>query len=178
MIIEKEYMGELFRYDTEVGALWRKWPNGNWVPTAQAHRYKGKIRYPSVVSLSYTVDKKPLFSIHAHRLVWILANGEIKPGYIIDHINGIENDYRLVNLREISDQENKKNRAISKKSKTNKTGVIGIRKRNNWWYAQIGVNNEVIFLGKFKSKKEAARARFAAELEHGFHINHGRKSIK
>jgi hypothetical protein len=178
MIIEKEYMGELFRYDPKIGALWRKWPNGNWVPTAVASRYRGKIRYPAVVSLQYIVPKKPLFSIHAHRLVWILVNGAIPEGMVIDHINGVENDYRLENLRMITDQDNKKNKAISKTSKSNKTGVIGIRKRNGWWYAQIGVNNKAVHLGKFKSKKEAARVRFCAELEHGFHLNHGRKAIK
>ena len=38
-----------------------------------------------------------------------------------------------------------------------------LRGKNNRWYAQIGVNNNTILLGCFKTKEEAITAREQAE---------------
>lgn len=45
----------------------------------------------------------------AHRLVWETFVGPIHDGMVIDHINGIRDDNRLVNLQEVSQSENMSN---------------------------------------------------------------------
>ena len=45
-------------------------------------------------------------SIMLHRVVWIAANGIPAPGQQIDHINGIKDDNRLLNLDVVSGVEN------------------------------------------------------------------------
>ncbi len=46
------------------------------------------------------------FTVSAHRVVWETFVGPIKDGMVIDHINGIRDDNRLENLREVSQSEN------------------------------------------------------------------------
>lgn len=42
----------------------------------------------------------------AHRIIWIAANGVIPDGMVIDHINNVKNDNRLVNLQLVTPEEN------------------------------------------------------------------------
>lgn len=64
----------------------------------------------------------------AHRVVWELFNPPLKPDEQVDHINGIRNDNRLCNLRKCSIPENRRNVA---KSRRNKSGVCGVRFRQD-----------------------------------------------
>jgi hypothetical protein len=109
----------------------------------------------------------------AHRVAWALYHGEW-PADQIDHINGDKADNRIANLRVVSNAENNKNTSISKR---NKTGVLGVfyDKKNNVYLASICQNAQVINLGRFQTKEEAARARKQAERDLGFHENHGRQ---
>lgn len=108
----------------------------------------------------------------AHRLAWFLATGTW-PSEEIDHINGDKADNRLANLREVSHAENGRNQP---RPSNNRSGVIGV----GWnatagkWAARIKVDGWSRFLGYFDDVSGAAKARKAAELEHGFHQNHGR----
>lgn len=56
------------------------------------------------------------------------------------------------------------------------TGVTGVSysKRDDVFIAYIGVNKKTKVLGRFKTIKDAAEARKAAEAELGYHENHGR----
>lgn len=47
-------------------------------------------------------------SISAHRLIWERVNGEIPKGLVINHINGIKDDNRIVNLEVVTASENTK----------------------------------------------------------------------
>ena len=60
--------------------------------------------------LVITIGQK---SYWAHRLAWIYCHGEIQENMVIDHINGVRNDNRIVNLRPCSHSENMQNRGIS-----------------------------------------------------------------
>ena len=108
----------------------------------------------------------------ASRLAFVLAHGRWPVG-LVDHINHNALDDRLLNLREVSVQNNLKNRGIFKR---NKSGVTGVHfaKRTGKWEASIGVDNRLIFIGYFKSFEEAVKARREAEVRHGFHPNHGK----
>ena len=41
-----------------------------------------------------------------HRMVWEAFNGTIPPGQVINHLNGIKSDNRLINLEICTRQEN------------------------------------------------------------------------
>lgn len=106
-----------------------------------------------------------------HRVCWFYMFG-VWPDQI-DHINGIRNDNRLVNLRDVKAADNAKNK---KKPINNKSGVVGVRwvHQHNRWAAQIHNNGKSKALGYFKDKQSAINARSKAEKELGYHENHGR----
>lgn len=107
----------------------------------------------------------------AHRVIWLLYAGEWPLG--IDHINGRRDDNRIVNLRAVTNAENAKNK---KKPNTNTSGVIGVSwdKMRQKWHAYIRTGGILINLGLFEVFEEAVLARKDAEIERGFHKNHGR----
>ena len=88
---------------------------------------------------------------------------------VLDHINGIKDDNRAINLRECTVKEN--NRNCSMRS-TNTTGYKGVSKSKNKrltsdkWIAMIGTDEGPRYLGIFKSPKEAAAAYDVAAIEH------------
>jgi len=107
-----------------------------------------------------------------HRVAWTIHHGAW-PADQIDHINGDRADNRIVNLREVTHQENCKNQ---KMRRNNTSGVMGVGwyKPRAKWRALISVDGKYIHLGDFDSIEDAAAARAKAEIEHGFHTNHGR----
>lgn len=94
----------------------------------------------------------------------------------VDHINGDPLDNRMSNLRDVTQKENLRNQCMSK---VNRSGICGILpfkgKKGTTYKAQIGVNNTTVYLGTFKTLEKAVAARKAAEVELGFHKNHGAK---
>ncbi len=109
----------------------------------------------------------------AHRVLWALVHGEWPDQ--IDHINGIKTDNRLLNLRSVTKLENFKNRRLSKNNRSGTMGV-SLRLETGQWRASIrDENSRQISLGHFAVKDDAIAARKAAELQYGYHENHGSK---
>ncbi len=54
-------------------------------------------------------NNKKVKHFYSHRLVYETFKGFIPEGFEIDHINGIRNDNRLINLRLLTRKENKQN---------------------------------------------------------------------
>lgn len=111
-------------------------------------------------------------SLKAHRIIWAMAYNEWPDE--LDHINGDRCDNRLSNLRPVTRQENCRNRA---KSSRNSSGVVGVlwAPRHRKWAAHICPgNSRTKTIGYFNTIPEAAEARRLAEIELGFHPNHGR----
>jgi hypothetical protein len=108
----------------------------------------------------------------AHIVVWAFANGRWPTGEI-DHIDGNKTNNRIENLRECSTSENQRNQAIKK---SNNSGVTGVHwhAQSRSWRAQVRHDGRTISLGLFKSIEEAAAARSAANIQYGYHANHGR----
>ena len=103
---------------------------------------------------------------YAHRLAWLYVYGFIPENYL-DHINRNRSDNRIENLREASVQCNARN---CKVKKTNTSGITGVSwyKRDKKWLVGIKINGRRINLGRFKTKKEAAKARWDGEKKYGF----------
>lgn len=180
VIPEQGYLLECFRYDRESGLLhWLIRPahhfggelrNGTAVAKTVNGRFAGVVA-TGAVSRGYKricIDG----TIYAyHRVVWKLVNGTEPDS--IDHINGDRSDNRICNLRSVTCSDNSKN---MKRPRNNTSGVIGVHWSNSKqkWVAQIKVGGKLTMLGRFSSLDDAAAARRAAEMKHGFHRNHGR----
>lgn len=110
-------------------------------------------------------------TILAHHAAFILVNNE-KPTEV-DHINGIRSDNRWENIRTVTRLENTKNRKVRSDSVS---GICGVQQRSDSgrWRAKITHNGKRINLGQFDTKEQAIDARKKAEIEFGYHENHGR----
>jgi HNH endonuclease len=106
----------------------------------------------------------------AHRVAWAHYYGSF-PAEDVDHINHNRSDNRIVNLREVNDLANLRNKS---KSKVNSSGHTGVYKNSAGnWIARICVLHKQINLGTFSTKESAYEIRKAAELAFSFHPNHG-----
>ena len=101
----------------------------------------------------------------AHRIIWLGSYGYF-PENEIDHINGIRNDNRLCNLREVSRQCNQRNKNIGIKKISGVKGVCWDKSKNkskNKWKVQIRINNKTYNIGHFINFDEAVCHRLAVE---------------
>lgn len=128
---------------------------------------------PSVGSLAGHICKRGYRLIkidgknyRAGRLAWLYMEGYF-PENDIDHINRIKSDDRWKNLRHVSRQCNVRNCDILN---TNTSGITGVYwdKSKQRWKATIVIFYRKFYLGSFKKKLNAAKARWKAELKHGF----------
>lgn len=108
----------------------------------------------------------------AHRIIWLLHTGDW-PAMHLDHINGNRADNSIANLRAVTRTENMMNTRIRS---DNTSGVVGVcwDGSRGKWLATICVARKYRHLGRFDDLDEAIAVRKAAEIEMGFHPNHGR----
>lgn len=134
-------------------------------------RFAGKEAFTTDNGYGYRTGSIFDCTYMAHRVIWAMIHDECPD--TIDHINGVRDDNRIENLRSVSLAENLKNQ---KRYSRNTSGVCGVywHKRDNKWDAQIRVGGKLMHLGLFTDFDEAVAARKKAEVEHGFHQNHGR----
>lgn len=106
-------------------------------------------------------------SYYAAKLAWLYMFGEY-PECVVDHINRIRDDDRLVNLRLATQSQNIANSGMFAH---NTSGIKGVyfyesRKAKGWapWWAYITHERKRISLGYFFSKEDAAFARSEAEV--------------
>lgn len=105
----------------------------------------------------------------AHRLAYLYMTGSF-PENDIDHENGNGTDNRWSNLKPITNHNNQKNKRLYSR---NTSGHCGVSFYKNRYRVRIVVNRKDIHIGCFSDINAAIAARKAAELEHGFHSNHG-----
>ena len=105
------------------------------------------------------VDKSKL---KAHRLAWAMVHGAWPEGDI-DHINGIRNDNRIVNLRLATRSQNAQN--LKKAMSNSSHGFLGVKKNGNRWNASINLDGEYIYLGCFKTPEIAHSAYLKAKRD-------------
>jgi HNH endonuclease len=149
---------QLLSYDPETGIFrWRVQPNSR-VPVGAVAGCVESSGYRRI-----RIDGRLYL---AHRLAWLYVHGECPAGEI-DHINGVKDDNRIVNLRPATDAQNRWN---IDRHKNNKSGFKGVardsRRLARPWKAGITVNGRRIRLGQFRTAEEASAAYEAAAREH------------
>ena len=166
------FVREIMYYDSKSGFLYwkhRKDMHKRW-NTRHANK---KIKTNSAKYVGILYNGQRFFVIY-HRLVWCHYYGKWpESNLVIDHINGNCYDNSIENLRLVSQAENNRNRSTPKDNTSGHIGLYWI-KSSSKWRAQIGVNGKDIYLGLFKNKEDAIKARKEAEKKYGFHENHGR----
>lgn len=162
-MLTQERVRELFDYDPVSGNLTSKVYRGRLKKGDRAgHTSKRGYRRVGVDGKSY----------REHRVIWLWIYGSM-PKDQIDHINGIRDDNRASNLREVNNSENHRNKKIPTK---NKSGVIGVCwvKDAEKWKSYISLDRQII-LGFYDEKIDAIEARKNAEIKYGYHQNHGKR---
>ena len=96
------------------------------------------------------------YNIGAHQFIWYWVYGKVVE-QMIDHINRDKSDNRICNLREVSNAQNQWN----KKSKG-----CSYHKKSGKWQSQIGVDNKLIYLGRYSTEKEAHQAYLEAKQKY------------
>jgi len=162
--ITQKRLKELFIYDPKTGIfLWR---------IARGRQAAGAIAgWNCEDGYRRTKVDGPEYGLH--RLAILYMHGRM-PDADVDHINGIRNDNRIINLRSVTRKENHKNRGISLANKSGRIGVFWNSGKQKWT-ARIKVDGIDHHLGHYKEIEDAASARDKAEIELRFHVNHGKR---
>jgi hypothetical protein len=161
-MIEQKELKELLNYNATTGKFVWKVRKGTRAQGSEA----GWIR-----SSGYGCIKISGKRYMTHRLVWLWVHGHFPSG-LIDHINHNKTDNRLSNLRVVTHKEKQRNRPLQK---NNTSGTVGVYLHvdKSKWCSQIKNDGKLTNLGRFKNKCDAIKARKDAEIELGFHPNHG-----
>lgn len=101
-------------------------------------------------------------TVRAHRLAWWWVYGEV-PASEIDHIDGNKDNNRIANLRIATRSQNQQNRHHAQRN--NRIGILGVRRRREFYQARITVSGECRYLGTFNTAKEASDAYLMAKAE-------------
>lgn len=100
-------------------------------------------------------------SIKVHRLAWFLHHGRWPDGEI-DHINGVRDDNRILNLRVVTRSQNNQN--MRRPPSSSKSGVLGA-KLDKWgkFCSTIRKDGRQVWLGRFDTAEEAHSVYMAAK---------------
>ena len=112
---------------------------------------------------------------YAHRLIWLYVHGKF-PDEQIDHINGDKLDNSIENLRDVTTQENQRNQSMRVNNKSGHMGVSWHTCKDKW-QVHIKADSKTKHLGYFNILEDAIEARQKADIEYGFHENHGREAM-
>ena len=173
-MLTQEIIRELLDYDPETGRLFWKKRDRKWFKTDRSFKIWntknfGKEAFTCVNACDYLVSGIFGVKYYAHRIIWLYMTGSF-PKEQIDHINHVTTDNRFCNLREATNQENSQNQSLHKNNKSGQTGVWKDEVYHKWRAYIRGKR-----ISHFDTFEEAVAARKVAELNCGFHENHGKK---
>ncbi len=151
-MITQEYLQSLYHYDKNTGIFTRLISRNKRHKVGEIAGTKNFEGYSVII-----IDG---ISYRAHRLAWLYIYGSM-PKNQIDHINGIKDDNRICNLREVSNAENQQNRVNL--NKNNKSGVTGIDMRKGKYRVRICIDYKSIHIGEYKNIEDAKVALYEAK---------------
>jgi hypothetical protein len=171
----QEVLKQMLDYDPKSGLLWWKHRTPEMFAStagrSQLHscaqfnsKWGGKLAIDKEWN-GYLVGRLNYLNVQAHRVIWKWMTGE--DADVVDHIDGNGCNNAFVNLRNVTEGENHRNRKLRG---DNKYGVHGVRfdRKSKKWVAIIQITCPTL--------EEAVAARKAAEAVLGYHENHGRKA--
>ena len=151
MIYHRLVRNKQFKYDSETGDVFRKWRH-SW----------NLLRANKLGYIYCTLNRKPEY---VHRIAWYLVHKEW--ALSIDHINGIRNDNRLMNLQNTNQSVNARSSHLLYRH--NKTGQANIHFEINSQKYRVNINLNYIrkYIGRYKTIEEAIIARNKAWVQYG-----------
>lgn len=152
-LTQKE-LKEIVHYDKDTGAL--TW-NSSRYGVRKGAKAGGKDQY----GYGEVRIKRKLYRIH--RIAWLYMEGYL-PEHQIDHINGVRDDNRWINLRHVTQLCNMQNQRTRADNSSGFSGVTWNRNNNNW-RCQATINKKSVDLGSYPNIIEAALARFTFEQQ-------------
>lgn len=176
-----ELLHKLLDYDPATGVLrWRaRTPDmfkpGNKTSESNCQGWNSKYAGKPAGTINingYVAVVIDYVNFMGHRLIWKMVHGH--DPVEIDHIDGDRLNNRVSNLRDVSRQQNNCNRRVRKDSSSGILGVYWIARKKKWT-SEVRLDNRKRCLGYFSTIEEAAAARKRADVELGFHPNHGRQ---
>lgn len=175
-MIDVEILRELVFYDRETGVFyWKHRAVHHFNNSKYAEYWNGKYAFRECFNTKnvegYNIGSFKSKNYYAHRVAWAYITG-IWPTDQIDHVNGIRNDNRYVNLKHVTHRENGRNQGLKATNRSGHNGVMW-EKRSRKWVAQIKINERVIKIGSFSSIEDAIAARQGVDRVMGFSQNHG-----
>jgi hypothetical protein len=150
---ELNYLKSILDYNPDTGEFRWKVYKGRLAKIGQiAGRLLVYTKRPDNKYYQIMINAK-LYALH--RLAYYYVTGIDPEEKEIDHTNGNGLDNRFDNVRLATHNQNGKNQ---KKPKNNTSGFKGVswHKKDKKWYAQIRVNNKLIYLGCYNNKFYAA----------------------
>lgn len=91
-----------------------------------------------------------------HRLIWVLMNGDIPEGLYVDHKNGVRDDNRWENIKELVNwSQNQRNAGIRKDSLSGYKGVKRLKSGRYWARVTPPEGGQQISLGVYDTAEEA-----------------------
>jgi len=147
----RDELKELVSYDSETGVFKRLKQTSPRIKVGQSAGWKDAYGY-----LNICLRGKKW---KAHRLAWLYVYGEF-PKKEIDHINGIKNDNRICNLRDVDRLTNELNKGIQSNNTSGYKGV-SFQKQSGKWEAYVCSQRKKKSLGVFTTAELAAQARAA-----------------
>ena len=153
--LSPERARELFDYDPATGALtWRRRADSEKDAARLNSRHAGKVA-GNLDRLGYLKVFADGRQHKAHRVVWLIVNGELGDAQI-DHINCNRSDNRIENLRLASRSQNIAN---SRRHSDASSGYKGVTWHpSGKWHARIKQNGRSRSLGLFADPAEAHAA--------------------
>lgn len=147
--IPADRVRELLNYEPSTGVLTWRVGRGNGVSAGEPAGYVGRSGYRRIGMSKYR-------HVAAHRAAWLLHTGNWPPGEV-DHINGMPDDNRIVNLRVVDRAGNMQNQRRAPAN--NRAGFLGVKVRPSGFEARIKRGGVSQYLGIFRSP-EAAHAAY------------------
>jgi hypothetical protein len=143
-MITAELAQQIWEYDSETGVMAWKIKPCQGVSVGQIAGWANSRGYLQVMykGKRYTV----------HRLAWLITTGEW-PVNEIDHINGVTDDNRILNLRDVPRSQNHQNRPCHRAGQLRFTTF---NKASGKWRAQApGIKGKQKYLGYYSTMEEA-----------------------
>ena len=161
--LTQELVKELFDYNPDTGILTNKIARGGGTI---AGSISGSLNNKGYLCVGINSSR-----YQVHRICYLHYYGFLPA--MVDHIDTIKLNNKILNLRKCTSQQNNCNMQIRK---DNKSGIKGVcwDKRCKKWRTQVRVNGKVKSLGRFTDIEEAKKAVEAERVKHHKEFaNHG-----